>query len=43
MLAEKHNHGNDIQETHTEHKHRDESQISERGNFCINFKGINKS
>jgi hypothetical protein len=27
MLAEKHNRGNDIQETHTEHKHRDESQI----------------
>ena len=43
MLAEKYNRGNDIQETHTEHKHRDKYQISERGNFCINFKGINKS
>ena len=43
MLAEKHNHGNDIQETHIEHKQHDESQISERGNFFINFKGINKS
>jgi hypothetical protein len=30
MLEEKHNHGNDIQETHTEHKHHDESQISEK-------------
>ena len=43
MLAEKHNHGNDIQETHTEHKHHDESQNYERGNLCINFKRINNS
>ena len=43
MLEEKDNHGNDIQETHIEHKHCDESQISKRRNLCINFKEINKS
>jgi len=38
MLAEKNNNENDIHETHSEHKHYDESQVSERENFYINFK-----
>jgi hypothetical protein len=38
MPSEKHNRGNYIEETHIEHKHRDESQISEKETFALTSK-----